>query len=382
MSLAGHKTRDIAEAQRLCGQAQHQKAISVLGDNWQGLGVVSESGDPEILLVLGTLNSELGSIQQFAGAQEAAKDMLSRAERLFEASGDLRRAEAMLQLSRCYWRCSEHDEAMILIADVLASYSDSDTRLYALTLKAVFEGDRGGDSLEILVQAEPLAGEFAHPLLRGKFHGERALALRRLSEKQPDPEPLLDRAIQEYECASVCFELANSPAYGARVLNNLSEIYRRCGQFEMAHAYLDRAAKLLMDDKANLAQVHDQRAKTFLDEGKPDKALACAKEAVSLLLPGEQKTWLQACLATQRQAIKAVKALEAIKKHADVASRKSAERERIRAALVAADGITTRAADILGLTQPGLAHKIQNQFPELASLRKVPRTRRWKRRPA
>src|SRR5205085_12253444 len=104
--------------------------------------------------------------------------------------------------------------------------------------------------------------------LKGTFHNEYALLLRRLATPE-NREEYLDRALIEYAAASYHFEEAGNDRFVARVENNLGYLYFTIRQYKDAHKHLDRARQFFhrLKDVATIAQVDETRARTLLAQG-------------------------------------------------------------------------------------------------------------------
>jgi tetratricopeptide (TPR) repeat protein len=244
--------------------------------NLEGLG---ESTAAEVLLQAGALSGWLGKVK---GAQEAAKDLISESAAIFERLGESNRAAAARSdLALCYWREGAYDEARAILESASALIKE-DATLKAKTLLRLADVEtfagRYSDALRLLTDAAPLFDEGASYSLRGSFHNELALVLRRLGTAEQRRD-YLDRAIIEYTAAAYHFELARHERYVARIENNLAFLLYKLGRYADAHEHLDRAQMSFtrLRDSGSLAQVDETRARVLLAEGKyreADRTLA------------------------------------------------------------------------------------------------------------
>ena len=179
------------------------------------------------------------------------------------------------------WREGAYNEARAILESVSALIKEDETlkskTLLRLADVEIFAG-RYGDALRILTDAAPLFGEGASHHLRGSFHNELALVLRRLgtAERRQD---YLDRAIIEYTAAAYHFDLARHERYVARIENNLAFLLYKLGRYHDAHEHLDRAQMIFtrLRDAVSLAQVDETRARVVVAEKKyrgADRTLA------------------------------------------------------------------------------------------------------------
>ena len=207
---------------------QYEKAREALGELWRGTGErpnvegLGESTAAEVLLQTGALSGWLAKVK---GAQEAAKDLISEGAALFEKLGQTNSAAAARSdLAVCYWREGSYDDARAILESASALIKEDETLKAKTVLRlAVVEASAGryGDTLRLLTDAAPLFGEGASHYLRGSFHNEFALALRRLgtSERRQD---YFDRAIIEYTAAACMFVVGREEAVTFRLTESNS----------------------------------------------------------------------------------------------------------------------------------------------------------------
>src|SRR5215213_10768963 len=118
-------------AKNLEEAGEFESACEILRPFWQGLlrrpettGLADEV-KAELLLRAGTLTGFLGSAKQTAGAQEAAKDLISESAAIFESLGKSEKiAEARVDLAICYWREGALGEAPVTLRLVLEGLGD------------------------------------------------------------------------------------------------------------------------------------------------------------------------------------------------------------------------------------------------------------------
>ncbi len=246
----------------------------------------------------GVLVGWIGSAKQVKGAQEAAKDLISRSISVFEVLQDARKvAEAQTDLAYCYWRQGALDEARVLLKDVLSGLPDEESSQKAVVYirSALLENSaaRFNDSFRILSKASRLFNESTSHALQGEFHNTLALALRNLGTTE-HRDDYVDRALIEYAAASFHFEQAGHTRYQACVENNLAFLFLTLARLTEAHQHLDCARRLLVDlrDNVHVAQVDDTRARVLLAEGRNSEAERVAQAAVATLEKGGEQSLL------------------------------------------------------------------------------------------
>ncbi len=286
---------------------QYEAAREALAEHWRGAGErpnvegLGESTAAEVLLQAGVLSVWLGKVKE---AQDAAKDLISESAALFERLGESNRAAAARSdLALCYWREGAYDEARAILESASALIKEDETLKAKTVLRlAIVEtwAGRYSDSLRLLTGATPLFDERASHSLRGSFHNELALVLRRLgtAERRQD---YLDRAIIEYTAAAYHFDLARHERYVGRIENNLAFLLYKFGRYADAHEHLDRAQMVFtrLRDAGSLAQVDETRARVLVAERKYRDAERTLAGAVKTLEAGDASALLAEALTVQ-----------------------------------------------------------------------------------
>jgi tetratricopeptide (TPR) repeat protein len=261
----------------LTHKGQYEAACEALGELWLGVGQrpplrgLTPPVEAEALLRCGTLTRLLGNVRNVAGAQERAKDLLSEAARMFRAQGmPAKVSETQYDLAMCYWWLGQHDEARVVLQEALKPLTNSEIELKAKILirRTIVEvwDSRYYDALNILKEAEPVF-ESANDALKGRWHGQKGLVLRRLGTAEGRPD-YFDRAIIEYTAAIHHYEQAKHERYCGINLNNLAFLFYKLGRYPDAHQHLDRAQSIFtkLRDPGILAQVNETRARVLVAE--------------------------------------------------------------------------------------------------------------------
>jgi tetratricopeptide (TPR) repeat protein len=294
----------------LIHRGQYEGAREALGDLWPGVGQrppvsnLPPAVGADVLLQCGTLTGWLGSARNVSGAQEQAKDMLSEAERGFRSQGMLTKAsEAQYELGMCYWRLGAYDEARLVMREALKPLADADLELKAKihirrTLVEVWD-NRCYDALNILKEAEPVFAS-ANDALKGRWHGQKGLVLRRLAAAEGKAD-YYDRAIIEYTAALYHYEQARHERYCGTNLNNLAFLLYKLGRYREAHEHLDRAQLIFtkLKDTGNLAQVDETRARILIEEKKYREADRVLASVIKTFKQGGESALLTDALAAQ-----------------------------------------------------------------------------------
>jgi CheY-like chemotaxis protein/tetratricopeptide (TPR) repeat protein len=306
--------RGCAAAAELILKGQFEEAAEALGGLWRGVGQRPALGGlaplvkAEALLQCGALTGWLGSCKRLAGAQESAKDLLNEALRLFEQCGRANcAAEARYELGVCYWRAGALDEARVMFDEALRGLveSDTETRAKILIRQSVVEisARRYLKAWEILRDAEPAFAD-AGDDLKGRWHAQRALVLRRLATAENRTD-YADRAIVEFTAAIYHNEQAGHERYCANNLNNLAMLLYRLGRYGEAHEHLDRARRIFsrLGDAGCAAQVDETRARVLIAEGRHAEARQVITGAARTLEQAGEQALLSEALTVAGTAL-------------------------------------------------------------------------------
>ncbi len=258
---------------------QYETAREALGELWQGVGKRPEIDKlkpliaAEVILQCGVLSGWLGGVQHIAGAQEKAKDLIFEALRMFKAQDQHAKvSEAKYELSKCYFRLGAYDDARAVLEQAIKGLDEKDNDLKAKIYirQAVFEiwTGRYRDALDVLEKAREFF-ESSGDALKGKWHSQKGLVLRRLATAEHRPD-YADRAIIEFTAAIFHFEQAGHERYCGSNLNNLAMLLYQMGRYSEAHERLNHAQVIFekLQDTGSLAQVKETRARVFIAEQK------------------------------------------------------------------------------------------------------------------
>lgn len=305
-------------AKNLAEAGEFESACEILQPFWIGVlhrpvtRGLTEDAKAELLLRAGSLTGWLGSAKQIAGAQEAAKDLISESASIFEALGNTEKiAEARVDLAICYWREGALDEARVTLRLVLQSLGDvqSEQKLRALLNSAIVEkvATRDHDALTIYRDAAPQFIDCPNLALKGKFHNAYANLLRSLgsSEKRED---YIDLALVEYAAASFHFEQVGFHSLQAIVENNVAFLFATIGKFPEAREHVKSARRLFeLKDQGGSAYTDDTLAQILLMEGNSIEAERVARRAVQTLKQGGEQSFLAEALITHGRALARLK---------------------------------------------------------------------------
>lgn len=289
---------------------EYEMAAEALQDFWSGVNEDPRVGDLDpankatVLLRVGSVLGAVGSAGQTAGSQERAKNLITQAAEILDSVGDEAGvAEARGDMALCYWREGAFDEARITLEDALSRLGDRDDDLKAvLLIRAGIIEERTRrlqNALNYYHEAQPLVDRSQDHVLKGAFHFEYGLVLRRLAAPE-NREDYLDRALIEYAASSFHYEQAGNERAQARVENNLGYLYFTIGRHKEAHKHLDRARALFTNirDLGAVAQVDDTRARVLLAENRLADAERIIRQSIRTLERGGEQAVLAEALTT------------------------------------------------------------------------------------
>jgi CheY-like chemotaxis protein/Flp pilus assembly protein TadD len=332
-------------------RGQYAAAHDALGELWRGVGQrptlegLTERTSAEVLLRAGALSGWLGSVQQIEGAQDAAKDLICESIARFKALAETTKvAAAQSELGLCYRRAGAYDEARVLYGEALKNLTDStdlELRIKTLLRLVTVESCSGryNDALRLLTESSGLFEKSVNDTLKGKFHNELGLVLRKLgtSERRRD---YTDRAIVEYTAATFHFEEAGHTSYRARAENNLGFLLYTVGRYDDANGHLNNARILFISvkDKGSVAQVDETRASVLLAQGRTKEAERAIREAVRVLAKGGEQGLYAEALTTQGRVLAKLgnfpESRNTLRKAANIAEAAGAVEDAGRALLV------------------------------------------------
>ena len=284
---------------------QFEEAKEELGLLWPGLGERPDLEfnprlNAELLLQCGTLTGWLGSAKQI-DVQEKAKNLITEALEIFEnIKNRIKVAECQYELGMCYWRCGNLEEARIVLQKAM-ELGTSEQQGKILVRQTLVEDSSGRyyEALHMLDAARSLFEKYPNAL-KGKWHGQKALILRKLASIE-NRKDYYDRAIVEYTAASIHLEQAGHYRYQGNNLNNLAFLLYKMGQYSKAHEHLDQARAVFdnLKDTGNIAQVDETRAKVLLAEERYFEAEPIINKVVESVGKSGQQALLIEALTTQ-----------------------------------------------------------------------------------
>jgi tetratricopeptide (TPR) repeat protein len=289
------------EVQQKCTRAalliysgQYESAKEELEEFWPSIEEAPNVNYPpeiaaEILLQCGSLTGWLGSSRQI-DAQEKAKDLLTQALCLFQGQDNQAKvSETQYELGICYWRTGAFGEARVMFNEALKGATQKGKILITRTVVEISTG-KYHEALRMLDEARSSFEDSNHAL-KGRWHAQMALVLRRLATSENRIE-YFDRAIVEYTAAIYHYEEAGHTRYRTTNLNNIAFILYKLGHYREAHEQLDRVYEFKIKDPGIMAQVEETRARVLVAEERYEEASRVITKVVNTLEKGGEQALL------------------------------------------------------------------------------------------
>lgn len=226
----------------------------------------------------------IGGKNEAGEANDTARDLISESITYYESAGDLTKvAAARAELAYCYWKAGALDEARIMFTEALQKLTTAgNTRANALFGLSVVEWSaaRYRESLRILTDSAPLFKKITNHTIRGVYHMQLAMVLRKLATPE-NKTAQFRRVLNEYEEADRHFKLAHNSILRGHVKNNIGNVLRERSRYKEAREYIDHALRLTIRvrDKVKTAQVDESRAQLFIVERRYAEAESAARHA-------------------------------------------------------------------------------------------------------
>ena len=395
MKLSSHKRETShlapnAEAHQKCQAAlefrdhsDYEGARAEMHPVWERIGERPDLTDlhaevrAEVLLTVGILTSWIGSKEGIEKAQEGAKNLISESIGLYQALGDSTKvAAARAEIAYCYFREGALNEARIMLTEALQQLPlMGKTRARAL-LKLVtveWSASRYDVALELLTDNGPVFKKVTDHTIRGNYHNELGVVLRRLAESDAFKRTkLLQQALKEFKTADDHFHAAKNKVFGACVKNNAGLTLFNLRRFKDAHSYLEQARRLSVSAKNRFqtAVIDESRAQALIAEGKLSEAEAIARHAVNVLGKTDHQGFLADALITHGTALarlgKSEQAQFTLQRAFNTAHEVGALNKAGMAALTLIEEIETLAPEVLEVAYDRASEWLAtSQSPEL-----------------
>jgi tetratricopeptide (TPR) repeat protein len=252
----------------------------------------------ETYLRCGALIGFLGHCRQIPTAQERSKNLLTEARCLFlEICDPTKIAECENYLALAYWRTGESNEAMNWIEEALAHDlpTKSDARLCSYMVRdlVLLSQRKYAQVCSNFTVVERLFDADSDSFLTGSVYNNFGLAAKNLGNTAA--------ALFALEKARNLFTSSGNTLQMALAENNLSQLYKAEGRFDLAHSAVDRSITLYREikDRTREGFTWDTKALIYFDQGHFTEALKTVDVAISILGKSENFAYLAETLGTK-----------------------------------------------------------------------------------
>jgi tetratricopeptide (TPR) repeat protein len=284
----------IVELVNLSEQTRNfDESISAFQEIWNDIDTEPDFSEftpiqqAELYRLSGYFLSRYGKHKNLVNYQERGKNHLTKAIELFTQFGEFRKvAEAQNALSICYYY-----EGAILEAEAILEQTANDFLENKLDL--IYLQNRGNLLMTKLFrkkydEAIKIIEEIIVPMefcedkkACSTFHDTSGRTFKGLKQYK--------RAIVHYQRAIKYAEEIDNFAFISNTKNNLANLYRITGDFNLAHSNEDEAIRLAQNHNLLgwLPHYLDTKATIYFDEGNFNSALETINEAISIFQKGE-----------------------------------------------------------------------------------------------
>jgi len=265
----------------------------ILSGFWENIAEEPDisSFDPpvraELLRLCGVFLSQYGRARGLPDYQNRAKDILSRAARLFdEGNVPDKAAETRVALANCYFSAGEITEYDDILKTVKADFDGKPdhpvsiqidlNQLFAAVLQKNF------DQAESFIEKITSVISREHDVrLRTQFHNLAGIAYHRMGD--------VDKSFRHAKESVDIARAANNFMLLALNLNNLANTYRTCGELKRALATSNEAIAITeaRGDRGWTAHILDTKALIYLDQCEYNESLKIIEESIEIFVEGE-----------------------------------------------------------------------------------------------
>jgi tetratricopeptide (TPR) repeat protein len=331
--------------------------------------------------------------------QERGRDLLTNAIEIFAEIGCPHKlTEAKISLALCYWYEGAADESEAILVDAESQYDGNRNhdvylqiayyRMISLSVKKDYQAVS-----QIIEDLKPFIEGCTNTRIQALFYTEAGVDCRRRKRYEE---------AKEYYVKALSFaHKLNSKGLVAANWNNLAYLYKETAHFEKAHKYIDEAIKINKDRNQTgfLAHKYDTKALIYFDVRDYENALVYFNKAIDLFRKGEDHLGLVEALFSKSTVLLRLGQIEnglrlfcelmgtAQVRLGNAAAERFIEefsklvypkrrvsyreevrlfqKDLIRNALLDSGNVTSKAKDMLSISQKGMSEILNKQFPEL-----------------
>jgi tetratricopeptide (TPR) repeat protein len=253
----------------------------------------------ELLRLCGVFLSFLGHARNEKDYQLRAKDLVSASIEIFKQE-DLpdKTAEAYVMLALCYWNCGEVEECEDILKTIEEGFSDNQLhpvymQICVNKMMALFTKGEFQKAVKI-VDDLSVSMEFCRDArLLAMYHNQAGIIYRSIG--------IHDKSEFHLREAIRFARRANNPLFVTINFNNLAFLYKETTNYLQAHECISKAIEgfTALDHKGLIPHALDTKSQIFLDDNKPDEALALIEQVIEKFKMGEDYTGLTGALWTR-----------------------------------------------------------------------------------
>ncbi|MEZ5307293.1 MAG: tetratricopeptide repeat protein [Pyrinomonadaceae bacterium] len=303
MSLFPLTRQQLAEIRELELTGQYHRAFDLLSVYWPNkneppsLESFEELEAAEILLRCGEVAGSLGRLESNSIYQEISRDLLVNSREILQNHDDIPLlVECEVALAKTYLRRHEIEEAEVWLQQAferdLSTTHFARIESFIVMSTLLVQNGKDEDAISFLKSVEKFVFDFDNDYLNGCFSTNLALAYKRVGKK---PETM-----QMLNLARYFHTKSGHRAYLATTYNNLAYVFLEERRFSSAHEAVDKSLEIHKEtgDISRFAYTLDTKAEIFEAEGKLDRAIATASEAIDILRSTEMYEFLINAYAT------------------------------------------------------------------------------------
>lgn len=256
----------------------------------------------ELLLRCGSLFGFLGHIKQLPHAQEKSKNLLTEARNRFLDIYDVEKiAECENYIALAYWRSGELNEGETFVETALSHElpSSNAVRLYSIVIQTVLfiAAGKYEQTVSLLKETEYDFVKRGDAFLLGSFNTNLGVALKKLER--------MDEALERLRLGRQHHQRARHKIYMATLDNNLANIYKAYGRYDLAHSSSDSATKIFgkLKDRTREGFSLDTKAGIYIAESRYTEAVETADKAIGILQKSENTAYRIETIMTKVKAL-------------------------------------------------------------------------------
>jgi len=253
--------------------------------------------------------SALGTSDQIKDSQDAARDFLWKAERIFDELEDVEgKAQCLNKIGVSYWRNGDIVAARRFFEDSLENAETDESKAIALLNIAMAEStlENHQKALEFSKLAYNFIGKVSY-LTEAKIRNRTGNALEKLAVKatKETREKIIDLAILEFEGAILCYEKVGQERLASDTRNNIGYLYYSIGNYQSALNILQfaKTRAYQLKDKIHISTACDTLARVYIAIRDYDFALSNSSVAIKYLEENENSNRLSSYLCVHAIAL-------------------------------------------------------------------------------